>query len=832
MAGSPGSAHSPDSADPVRESACGSDHRLREGVASLLLSDEQAGTFIEQPAATLLTDTRSRPFTPRLEPGAVVGRFEILAFLGAGGISQVYRARDSRLGRTVALKFVTDPADRAAGSRLLVEAQHASILNHPNICGVHEAENDDELPFIVLELVEGSTLSDVLKERRPAIREVIQWAKEIAAALDHAHRRGVIHRDLKSANVAVSPDGSVKVLDFGLSRRLAGTDGLVPSPTEILTHASVAGTLTHIAPEVLKGAPVDQRVDLWALGVMLYEMTSGSAPFRRTTAQQTADAILHEAPEPLPANVPNPLRHVIERCLAKEPASRFVSAADLRKALDALTLDDEQAPRNVAVGVAAIAAVVSAMLAVLVLYGGWQRLASPDAMPVVAVLPLDNATGESAEAFYADGVTEALIAELAHIDGIRVIAAATAMRSKTTTSSARQAARGAGADRFVEGSVGRTGDDVRLMARLIDADTGRVIWSQDYRREARQIQTLQSTVAEAIARAARVEVTAEDAKRLAAVRAVDPDVYEAYLKGRYHWNQRTPESLRTAIDYFESALKLDSRYAPAYAALADCYNQLATNMIAGGSPRIWRPKAADAAMKALQIDPNSAEAHATLAYVRHYDWQWEEAERSFRRAIAINPNNPLAHIWYANFLCSRLRLDEAVREVTIARDLDPLSLIVNTNVGWVLYYARQNDAAIEQFEKTLALDPTYQQARSRLATAYLRARRYDEGIALTAAIAQTTGARVGSLESVELAKLLAGRPNELERLLDATITQAGARYLSPGAIAEYYFAGWTIRGDRSPGTTGWNRSTGSCRVASFRSTTYQTHIRSCARSTT
>ena len=299
MAGSTDSAHLSGSADPIRwtrardlfhaalelapddrdaflESACGSDRQMREEVSSLLVSDVQAGTFIEQPASTLLTAAPGHTFAPRLEPGALVGRFEILEFLGAGGISEVYRARDSRLGRTVALKFVTDPNDREAGSRLLVEAQHASILNHPNICAVHEAENDHDPPFIVLELVEGPTLADVLNERRPSLREAVQWAKEIAAALDHAHRCGVIHRDLKSANVALSPTGAVKVLDFGLSRRLTETDASVQSPAAILSNASVAGTLTHIAPEVLKGSP--DRSSRRSLGARRHAVPADDGP--------------------------------------------------------------------------------------------------------------------------------------------------------------------------------------------------------------------------------------------------------------------------------------------------------------------------------------------------------------------------------------------------------------------------------------------------------------------------------------------------------------------------------------------------------------------------
>jgi eukaryotic-like serine/threonine-protein kinase len=809
MAGSTGSAYPSGSVDPVRwarardlfhaaldlkpndrdaflESACGSDNRLREEVSSLLVSDEQAGTFIEQPAATLLTDSGTCPFTPRFTPGVVVGRFEILEFLGAGGISEVYRARDSRLGRTVALKFVTDPADREAGSRLLVEAQHASILNHPNICAVHEVENDDDLPFIVLELVEGPTVSDVLKERRPAIREVIQWAKEIAAALDHAHRRGVIHRDLKSANVAVSPDGSIKVLDFGLSRQLTGTNGLVQSPAGMLTNASVAGTLTHIAPEVLKGAILDHRVDLWAFGVMLYQMTTGVLPFKRATECATASAILDEAPDPLPVTVPIDLRRVIERCLTKDPASRFATAKELRGALEAGRLESAASWRSGGKRAAFGALVVATAIAGWV---GWQRFGTLDtATPMLAVLPIENAGGDAAQTFFADGVTEALIAELGRIDGIRVIAAGTSMRSRDTATSA-SIARTAGANRVLKGSVGKAGKDVRLSAHLLDASSGQVIWSQDFHRDTRQVQALYSTVAEAVARAVRVEVRADDAKHLAAVRAVDPDVYEAYLKGRYHWNQRTADSLRTAVAYFESALKLDPTYAPAYAALADCYNLLGTVMVSGGSPTIWRPKAAEAAIKALQIDSDLAEAHATLGYVRHYNWEWQDAERSFVRAIALNPSNSLAHIWYANFLCSRLRFDEAIREVTVARELDPLSLIVNTNVGWVLYMARRNDDAIQQLKKTLLLDPSYQQAQSRLAGAYILAKRFDDAIELSVTAARaSTGQPINGLVAVEQVKMLAGRPNQFEQLLDDMVAHLSERYVSSGAIANYYFS--------------------------------------------
>jgi tetratricopeptide (TPR) repeat protein len=350
----------------------------------------------------------------------------------------------------------------------------------------------------------------------------------------------------------------------------------------------------------------------------------------------------------------------------------------------------------------------------------------------------------------------------------------------------------AGADHVLEGSVERTADRIRLSARLVEAASGREIWSQEYQRDAREIQALQATVAKAVAQAVDIEITADDARRFAAVRAVAPDVYEAYLKGRYYWNQRTRASIRTAIGHFEAALALDPTYAPAYAALADCYNQLGTVMVGGGPPREWRPKAAEAAIKALQIDADLAEAHATLGYVRHYDWEWAEAESSFKRAIALNPSYALARIWYANYLCSRLRFDEAVREVMIARSLDPLSLIVSTNVGWVLQMARRNDEAIVELERALALDPTYLQAHMRLAASYIHAGRFDAAIEENQAIARLSNGSAASLVGLEHTKMLAGRPHEFERRFSELLAGLPEAYVSPGALANTYFGAGRI----------------------------------------
>ena len=300
--------------------ACGADAWLRDEVDSLLVSDTEAGDFIEQPAAALLAQGAGASDARLLNPGERLGRYEIVAFLGAGAVSEVYRARDTRLGRAVALKLLTDTSAPDAGTWLLREAQHASILNHPHICTVHEVEDVDGRPFIVLEHIEGTTLHAAIRVGTPPAASIVRWGGQIADALDHAHRRGIVHRDLKASNVVITTGGDIKVLDFGLARRISTHEAGAPPAVSVLTDASVAGTLTHIAPEVFEGGPVDARVDIWALGVMLYEMTSGQLPFTGATPFSTATAILEDDPAPLPATAPLPLQRVILRCLSKDPA--------------------------------------------------------------------------------------------------------------------------------------------------------------------------------------------------------------------------------------------------------------------------------------------------------------------------------------------------------------------------------------------------------------------------------------------------------------------------------------------------------------------------------
>jgi len=785
---------------------CGEDDGLRAEVESLLASDNQAGSFIERPAAALLGSADPSPERrPRLEPATTLGSYVIEGLLGSGGMGEVYQARDTRLKRRVAIKIVS--AGQAAGetrdkarAALLREARHASALNHPCICTVFEiGEAPGPLTYLVMEHVEGETLAEKVVRSGPLqAPQVLCYGACIAGALDHAHRRGVLHRDLKSANVMIGPGrDSVKVLDFGLARWLPDAAELQASASFATDTMALAGTLNYMAPEVLLGGTADPRSDIWSLGILLFEMAAGRLPFKGQTGFETASTILRAEALWFPAGVPLGLRLVIGRCLAKDPAQRYQRAADVSAALEAL----QSRGRWRAIAGLALRRVHSASLAraaglacaIIVLATGASSTRDVSGAPLrtmrtVAVLPLEIAPAGSADRQFADGLTEALIGEIGETGVERVISRTTVMKFRGARKPLPDIARDLGVEAIVEGSVGRSDDFVRITMRLHDGATGRVVWSTNQERPLREVVALVAQVAKAVAGGMNHKMADEVGRRLSEVRAVDPEVYEAYLKGRYNWNERTEASLRRAVDYYQEAIRLDPTFAPAHAALADCYNQLGTVMVGTGSPARFRPLAAASVIKALQIDASLAEAHATLGYVRHYDLQWAEAEREFVQAIRLNPSYALAHIWYANLLAGRLRLKEAVREVEIGRDLDPYSLAVNTNVAWTLGYAGRRDEAIAQLRRTLELDPTYVQAHMRLGGMLAGAGRFDEAMAEAETTVKLMGGSPPSLAMLAEIDIHAGRRADGLALLNQLLRDSADHYVPPAIIADLYEA--------------------------------------------
>ena len=587
--------------------ACAGDEDLRQEVESLLRNDAEAGSFIEAPAVASPDAGASLApggaacgrHGPRLSDGARLGPYEIVSFVDAGGMSEVYRARDVRLDRTVALKILHGPdGDATALARLVREARHASTLSHPNVCTIHDVSEAGGVPFIVMEYVEGRSLGDLIPPDGLPLAGLLGFALQVVSALEHAHARGIVHRDLKAANVVVGTDGCAKLLDFGLARRLPGGPVTVSGST--VEHGLLAGTLSHMAPEVLLGRDADARSDLWALGVLLYQMAAGRLPFSGETPFATSQAILHDAPPPLPATVPLPLRMIVDGCLAKAPADRCQHASDVRSALEMLrdgrarrlTLRLLAAPgghtarRRAASAAVAFAAVLLAAFAASTWVRSARRVAR---VPVIAILPFENVSGDASQGYFADGTTGALIAELGRIRSARVISLPSVARHR----GARPERAGAalGADLVGAGTISHGGQRLRASMRLVETRTGRERWSESWDRDVRDVLVLQGEIVRGLASAAGLPIE-EDAKRsLTALRAVQPEVYQAYLKGRDHWNRRTEVSLRQAVSDFEEALAIDPTFAPAHAALADCYNQLGTVLVGNGSPAEWRPKA-------------------------------------------------------------------------------------------------------------------------------------------------------------------------------------------------------------------------------------------------
>lgn len=777
--------------------ACAGDPGLLEEVRSLLAAEHEAGDFCEVPAAGLIGLEEGGREPPRLPPGTRLGAYEILSFLSAGGMGEVYRARHTVLKRTVAIKTVlANPAGHDAERRLLREARHASILHHPNICTIHEVGEAEGRPFIVMELIEGVSLAEAFRDGRRPLGTALELGMAVADALEHAHGHGIVHRDLKSSNVMLASDGRPVVLDFGLARRLPRERGGTATASTLTDDGRLAGTLSHMAPEVLLGMPADARSDVWSLGVLLYEMAAGELPFTGRTPFETSSAILSEPPRPMGRGVPLAVRLVIERCLVKDPARRYQRAADVRTALGAIRRRRAWplvgrlviSARRRTLSAAGAALCLVAVLAVAaprlrsLLAGPGGRIAT------LVFLPLENATGDPAADVYAAGLTEGLHGQLSGAAEVRVIAPGSAARAALAGAAPTELARRLEADAVLSGRLREASGRIAVDLRLVDGERGRVLWSDAFERDARQILVLQADAVRALTATVRLTLRPGSRERLATVRAVSPEAYEEYLRGRFEWNRRTPESLQRAIAHFTRATSLDPTYAPAYAALADCYNQLGTVMVGTGSPRQYRPLAASFAMRALRIDPLSAEAHAALGYVRHYDWRWAEAEESLRRAIALDPSSPLARIWYANLLMSLRRWDEALEQVFVARRLDPYSPVVNTNVAWVLTNAGRPGEAVPLLRQTLDLDSSYIQARHRLVAALTKSGQLGPAYQEAARLVEVTARAPNAVALLARMAAMQGRPEEARKLLGEVLARARTEYVPPFTIADLYAA--------------------------------------------
>jgi serine/threonine-protein kinase len=675
--------------------------------------------------------------------GKTLSHYKILEQIGMGGMGVVYRAHDDRLGRDVALKLLPAETIGSASARRALEneARSASALNHPHICTIYDVGEADGQFFVAMEYVEGKPLARLIPAGGLPEELVVRYGMQIADALAHALERGIVHRDLKSANVVVTPEGRAKVLDFGLAQRVRKEE-LYEATRSKASHATaggIAGTLAYMAPEVLRGETADARSDIWALGVVLYEMAAGVLPFQGATGYELSAAILRAPIRELPALVPARLRAVIQRCLSKEPAQRYQRGGEVKAALEATGSEAAVAPetrprsrywRGVTIGGAAVLTLAALLLAFNAggvrerLMGHASRMPGIESM---AVLPLTNLSADPAQEYFADGMTDALITELAQISGLKKVTSRTSvMLYKKNRQSMPEIAKDLGVDAIIEGSVQRSGDKVRISVQLIDPVADRHLWAKSYERDARDVLVLQREVAHAIAGEINVRLT--PAEQSNPRRPLDPNVHEAHLMGCFLRDKHTEESLNKSIEYFKQAIAIEPSYAPAFAGLASSYASLG-GVLGFYSPSNFYPKARAAAERAIELDESLSEAHAVLADVLlKYDWNWSAAEREYQRAIALNHSNADAHQEYGLLLEARGRFDEAMAERKLARGLDPLNAYRTADVGYPLYYAGRYDEAIEYFRKALELDSNLAWGYLWIGQANLEMKRYDQAI--------------------------------------------------------------------------------------------------------
>ena len=686
--------------------ACQTDPSLRNEVESLLGSSPGVlDDFLKS----------TPPEAEWLAKGTRLGVYEIVHLLGMGGMGEVYRAHDSRLERDVAIKVVhrTSISDPDRLRRFEQEARAAAALNHPNILAIYDVGTTDEgVPYVVSELLEGSTLRERIGRGRLPAKDSMAYAIQFCRGLVAAHEKGIVHRDLKPENLFITHDGILKILDFGLAKLIRPGSDAFTTLTNVTQPGMVMGTAGYMSPEQVRGDRGDPRSDIFAFGTILFELLTGERAFKGQTSAEVMAAILNQEPPESALKkekVPAPLKVLLRRCLQKTPEARFNSARDLLSHLEHGSVSQA---RSQLLSRKWIVVATAALL--LVALGVWKISAIREFISAkffsenidsIAVLPLENFSGDASQEYFADGMTEALITDLAKIGVPRVISRTSIMQYKGAHKPIPEIAKELGVTGIVEGSVVRSGDRVRVTAQLIFAPKDKHVWADSYDRSLRDILSIENEVSQSIADAIRLKLSNEEKAHLASARPVVPEAHEAYLKGRFLWNQRTEPDLKKAINFFQQAIAADPKYAPAYAGLADTYFYLG---YAWGRmrPTDAMPLARTAAQKAIELDSDSAEGHASLGAVElTYDWNFPAAEQELKRSIAINPNYEWSHHIYSALLMAARRPDESIAEARKAVEVDPLSVPARNILALLLAGAGRYDESIQEDLKTLEIEP-------------------------------------------------------------------------------------------------------------------------------
>jgi serine/threonine protein kinase/Tfp pilus assembly protein PilF len=682
--------------------------------------------------------------------GQTVSHYKILSKLGEGGMGVVYKAEDLKLHRFVALKFLPPAAsDDNTRKRFVREAQAASSLEHPNICSIHEIdETSDGRMFIVMPCYDGESLQAKIERGPLKLSDAVDVALQIASGLSKAHEKGIVHRDIKPGNIFLTGDGVAKIVDFGLAK-LSGR-------TKLTRTGTAPGTVAYMSPEQLKGGDIDHRSDIWALGVVFYEMITGETPFRGDYEQAMSYSIVNEAPKPVRDHrpgLPAEVERVIEKTLAKDPKERYQKTAELIGTLQSLKKRIESSAVD------------------------------PDgsdsmAIPSIAVLPFANMSPDPENQHFGDGLAEELINAFAQIKGLHVAARTSAFRFRGENADIREIGEKLNVRTVLEGSVRKAGNRLRITAQLINIEDGYHIWSNRFDREMRDIFEIQDEIARTIADQLRVELVGSKKESLVSSCTENLEAYSAFLEGRYYWNSLTPEGWAKSLELYRKAIELDPSFALPHAWLAQHYgSQVFWGNVA---PSEFMPRARAAAEKALELDGTLAAAHSQIANIHWlFDWDFVAAEREFKRCLEGEPGAALGRALYALFLACRGRKDEAVREAILSVKLDPLSSLIAAWAGSVLHSAGAFEEASNIIRRAIAMDPGHWQLYFHSGSGYLRASMEKEATAALEKAVDLSGGVSGAEAILAAVYYLTGKSGEADRLVDRLNERAKQAYVAP-----------------------------------------------------
>ena len=768
----------------------------------------------------------------QLDAKSEIAQYRIVSRIGSGGMGEVYLAEDTRLDRQVALKVLHSEfaQDEDRVRRFIREAKAASALNHANILTVHEIGETDGRHYIATELIKGETLRDRLRRGRPPLRETLDIIMQTAAALNAAHDAGLVHRDIKPENIMIRDDGGVKILDFGLvklsEKRTIASDPKEPTSIKTLP-GMVMGTVRYMSPEQARGKETDARTDIWSLGVVLYEMLTGTSPFAGETDSDSVAAILTRDPGPLDSDIPHELQRYARRALEKDPGDRYqtvkdflLDVRDLKREIEfsedlvrsgrssvqrshggtgkttenqtevlpgpastQISLPNPSSAEYIITGIKQHKIVSLAVLGLLVFVaagaGYWYlNGSSGSAINSVAVLPFENGTGDPDLAYLSDGLSVSLIDKLSRLPGLKVIARTSSFRFRGPDTDVTEVANKLGVAAIVTGSITKRGDQLIIRAELIDARENKQIWGEQYTRNASEALFLEREIAGSVSRNLHLKLSGAQEQEFAALETTSPEAYELFLRGQYFRAKAEKSSLEKSNQFFEQAVAADPRYAAAFAALSGNYSALAHNGWA--DPKEMLPKAETVVLKAIELEPNLPAAHAAYGGWLTNQWRWSEAEAEYRRAIDLDPNSGGARGGYAALLSNIGRHDEAVREAMIRRDLDPVSLVANRLLGMIYREARRYDEALAQLQRTLEMEPKASSTHSQIGYVYAGKGMYREAVDAYLRAIELGGSSTS--DQIYLGAAYANLGERDKALAILKELQATKEYVSPGEL--------------------------------------------------